>query len=716
MLGLLFGVLLIVNVSAGIYFSQPEDAYNLGDTIINDITVNPVGEGFLEVGLVCDDGGVGVFNSVPIEGNAHIEFPLTTAYIQNISGDCYFLAIYGGMSQESRKFQISKSLNVRLDIDSLFAKPGEEIIISGKVERLNGELVNGGIEIDIPLLNLIESNDEDNNENNETGTNETGTNETESESIIIYDSGKFYGKVIDGGFSINLALTRDMPAGNYRIDVLAYEELSGSRTSEGVAIANLRIEQILSRVDVLLSLQNLDPGQDFNFKPRLLDQSEGIITDEVSVIITDGALNRIFEKISLSEETLEYNIPTNMSSGYYEIEVSNGGLSEKKRFYINEKEIVSLELSNNTLVVTNIGNINLNEYPIQIDLNGKPFVKKVSLFLGEKKEFKLTGDGTYDIKVSDGSQEISANSVVLTGHAVGVKGINEGGSLAMSAPMIWIFLIIILGGIGLFFLRNIFKKKSFAYPFKEKLKGKFSKNSKTLELKARNEETDKSKEFKGNKHGVKDDKNSKEDVKGFNVVSKGQAESVLVLDGQKSKATVIVLKIKNKLTKEAKQGLEKSIEHVYEKKAAVYEKGDNIFIIFTPLMTKTFKNEKAGASAAEKIMMILNEHNKKFKDKIDFGIGIHSGNIINKMVDKKLKFTALGNIITGAKRLADSSDKKILMTKDTYENAINDIKAVKKKTKDGEVYEVQKVIDKEKNKEFIQGFLGRMEREKVGKK
>ena len=51
------------------------------------------------------------------------------------------------------------------------------------------------------------------------------------------------------------------------------------------------------------------------------------------------------------------------------------------------------------------------------------------------------------------------------------------------------------------------------------------------------------------------------------------------------------------------------------------------------------------------------------------------------------------------------------MTKDTYERAINDIKAVKKKTKDGEVYEVQRILEKEKNHAFIRGFLNRMEKE-----
>ena len=709
LLGLVFGMLLITNISAEIYFSQPEQAYNLGDIIINDISLDSNAEGFLRVDLVCEDIAVNIFNGIPAEGKAHIEFPLTAAYIQNISGECYFLAKYGNSIQESRKFQVSKILNIRLNIDSLFAKPGEEIIISGKVERLNGIGANGGVEINIPLLNLIKAEEARTNESSSNNTENNETSAVEEPTIDNYNSGRFFGKIINGTFSITINLEKDMPAGDYRIDVLAYEESSGIRTNKGDSIANLKVSQILTKIEIMLSLQSLDPGQELSFKPRLLDQSEQNIEEDVSVVIRDKDLNRVFERIVPSEETINYNIPTNMSAGYYEIEAFSSGLSEIKSFYVNEKKIVSLELINETLIVTNIGNIRLEDYPIQVELSGKPFVKKVTLELGEKQEFKLTGDGTYDIKISDGDKELLQNSVILTGDAVGVENIKAAGSMALGSPIVWIFLIIILGGAGLFFFRNVFKKKSFAYPFRETFKRTFSKKPIVLELKSTGQ-TEKKKEV----IPIFEQKQQKpiEKNKFSSAVSANQAERVLVLDGEKSKATIIILAIKNKIDDFAKQSLERSIEHVYEKKAAVYEKGDNIFIIFSPLMTKTFKNELEAAKAAEKILFFLNEHNKKFKEKIDFGIGIHSGDIINKVEDKKLRFTALGNLISGARKLAEASDKQIFMTKETYEKAMNDVMAVKTKIKDGEeVYEVQKVLDREKNQEFISGFLNRMEKE-----
>ena len=95
-------------------------------------------------------------------------------------------------------------------------------------------------------------------------------------------------------------------------------------------------------------------------------------------------------------------------------------------------------------------------------------------------------------------------------------------------------------------------------------------------------------------------------------------------------------------------------------------------------MTRTFKNEVEAAKSAEKIFLVLKEHNKKFSEKIEFGIAINSGDIINKVEHKKLKFTALGNFISAAKRLAGASDGHVLVTKEAYERGISEIKADKK--------------------------------------
>ena len=68
-------------------------------------------------------------------------------------------------------------------------------------------------------------------------------------------------------------------------------------------------------------------------------------------------------------------------------------------------------------------------------------------------------------------------------------------------------------------------------------------------------------------------------------------------------------------------------------------------------------------------------------------------------------YSSAEDFISAAKRLADSSDEQILVTKEAYERAGNDVKAIKQEGIG--VYEIRKVIDAEKNQQFIDGFLKR---------
>lgn len=744
----IFVILLTFNVSAGIYFSQLQPIYNLGDTIDLNIDVSPESEAPLKITLFCDGNSTDVYRGIPINNT---RIPLTNLWVNGMTGECYFSGEYNKEIKESVKFKISKKLDVLLSTNSLFAKPGESITISGTAKRLNGIGIDGDIEINIPLLASISNNTE-----------------------VLRE--KLYEKVVGGEFSMNLTLNKDTPSGDYRIDVLAYEETREERTSEGIATANLNVFQVLTDIDLALDVQNIDPGKNISFKPILLDQAEHPMKGDVSIIINGANSGRIFEQLIQSEETIEYRIPTNLSAGYYEVEAFGDGLTRIKKFYVNEKALVLFEIRNGTLAVTNIGNIPYNK-SIQIEINGKSFVKKLNnLEIGKTKEFKLTGiGGEYDIKISDGETELSQGKVSLpTGAVIGVSDFKKGSSIIANTPIILIFIIILLGAVILFLFRDVLKKKSFAYPADEKTKypayektrldinaGSSAKIPRIIKLdKSGREIKDNSavrveplrhlqkpmviekkkfnqttkpvvktlstfdgkksemKPFRAPIKPIQEIMRKEEYVKSpFEpvMVLKGQrkenipnqAEQVLVTDGQKNRAAVIVLKIKNQISKFSKENLERAIEHVYDKKGAVHENGNYIFVVFSPLITKSSKNEIEAIKAAEKIAEGLTEHNRRFSEKIEFGIAVNAGDIINKIENKKLKFTSLGSLTNAVKKLADFSKGEILLTKNAYERAMAEVKAEKREINGIEAYEVKKVADYEKNKKFIQEFLKR---------
>jgi len=707
-----------VSVSASVYFSQPESIYNIGDKIVMDLDINPLEEGFLKVDLMCPPNSMNIYKGVPSsDGKISINVPLNYLYIEDMNGDCYFLAEYNEEIYESREFKISDSLEVRLDLDNLVIKPGENFTVQGTAKRLNGVGIDGDVKITIPLLSVntgVEEETEENNNQTELDNNQTGeteTNETEEDIEEILDAsvnGVFVGAIIEGQFSVNILLAGDVPAGEYRIDVLAYEEVSGERRSEGLEMADLKILQVLQGIDVAITNQNINPGEVFEFKPILLDQTENEISSEVSAVIIDKNSNRIFEQIIQSEGIFSYELPSNISSGYYQISVSSGDVEVSKDFYINEKAILSFDLRNGTLIVTNTGNIPYHK-DIQVDLNGKPFVKRVDLGEGDSQEFKLSGsESSYDIKITDGEQEIIHSGVALTGNAVGVKSVSNG--VALSTPIVWIFLIIFMGAGLLFLFRNILKKKSFAYPLENRLKNlRFRRKNKTLDLK--NPDSKKPMGSSGEIINKKTEE-APESNSPRSLVAPKEAEQVLVLSGQKNKVAVVVLKIENKLHKTSKIHLESMIKPAYNSKAVIYGKGDYLYVIFSPLMTRSFKNELAAIKFAELMSNSIKAYNRKFKNKIGMGIAVGSGEIVNKIENKKLKFTPLKNFLNPIKKLSDASKGNILLTPEVQEKESANLRTDKKSIEGSDAYELKKTLDNSGNQKFIEGFLDRQSHQK----
>jgi len=696
---LCFGLLLILSmqsiqfVSAGIYLSSPSTIYNIGDTIELNLTIEPIKSGPLKIKLVCDGNSKDIFNGPVIES---ISIPLTSDWIGNLKGECYFQVDYDGdFKKTAPLFKVSNDLGIGFDIESFVAKPGERIVISGIVEKLNGEGSNGEIEIDAPFLQQTYSN--------------TSINSSDNYSV---SNRYFSGRVSDGIFSINIVIPQRMAYGTYQLDVLAYEKSeNGEITNEGAGSIKLNVPQVLTTIDVALNNQNFNPGENVSFKPILLDQTGSVIRDQITILVFTSEEERIFERVVNSEESVSFEIPTGLPSAYYTVEFSSGNLSSTKTFFVNEKAIAKFEITNNTLMITNIGNIRYTK-DVQIELNSKPFVQKLDLGLGEKKEFKLTGaDGDYNVKISDGENEVQQSGVLLTGLAVGVEDPSQGSKWFSSAilytPVFWIILIIILIAILLFLFREVIKRKSFAYPSSGNM------TSKTV-LKLQHIGRDS--EGKRNVEAKREEKKEVPKISKLSSLMTGAApkiaEQAMVTNGERSRATIISLKIKNRIGAEAKKSLEGAVQPVYSRKGAISEQGDYLLMIFSPLVTKTFNNEVEASKVSQQIVTSLKEYNAKFKDKIEFGIAIHSGDILNEVKEGKLKFTAIGSTVLISKKISELSKGEILMSKDAYEKTGSAIKAERKKIAEQDLYEVKNIVDHEKSKKFIEDFVKRNEMEK----
>jgi len=166
-----------------------------------------------------------------------------------------------------------------------------------------------------------------------------------------------------------------MATGTYTLDVNAYEKSSdGIKINQGESTIRLTVPQVLTTIDVALNNQNFNPGENVSFKPVLLDQTGSFISDQLTILVFTKDGERIYERVVMSGEPSYFEIPTNLVSGYYTTEFSSQNLTVDKTFFVNEKAIASFEIVNDTLTITNIGNIPYTK-DVQIELNGKPFVQ-----------------------------------------------------------------------------------------------------------------------------------------------------------------------------------------------------------------------------------------------------------------------------------------------------------------------------------------------------
>ena len=201
------------------------------------------------------------------------------------------------------------------------------------------------------------------------------------------------------------------------------------------------------------------------------------------------------------------------------------------------------------------------------------------------------------------------------------------------------------------------------------------------------------------------------------VESKNKAELSLSLKGDKQKASVIGLKIKNldEIKKEQiiKEMLQKVTDFAEENKAVTYESQDYLFFIFAPIITKTFKNEKKAVEVAEEIKKILTERNRILRKKVEFGISLNDGEIIAKKERGILKFMSFGNLIISTKKISSVSNEEVYLTKEIKERLMSDVKTEKKEVQGLEVYALKEIKHRtEEHKKFISGFIKRLEKNK----
>jgi len=668
---LLLSILLITIAAAKISIdSEPKDIYNLGDKLDITITTQPTTlYGNLNINILCGNKTTNImkWDSASFGEQENYALPikiltssdLEISNIEDIIGDCQLSVKLGIEEDLSKIFIITREITVTPTLDKTNYNPGETITITINAIKANGFPLNGFVEV---------------------------------------SGATTFTKAIEEGQTIeNFRMPETAEAGIYKLYIFAYDR---SKENEILNQKNTSIEfkinQVPSFIQTAMSDLEVAPGEDLEIGFDIFDQSGIKMQGVVETTITSPTGEQIFLSAN-SGGINSINFATNATPGVYNMKSTFESVTEEKEFTVLAIQKASFEFLDSILIVRNIGNTIYNK---TIDVKIGEEIKKLKLNIkpGEERRFNLKApNGEYDILVSDGT-ETTGKTLLLTGSAISINDLS-GLNIFAKYPLIWIFIIIILALIVIIlFIR--YRKKGHIINAKS-LKSKMTSNlSNTMNF------TNKSPEA----HSLEEKEPSK-DMLDITAPSMSQAQSSLVLKGEKQKSAIIALKIKNNLTENSKQALANILHTATAKRGMIDPKGDYIMIIFTSLATKTFDNETLSAKVAGNIFKQLNAYNKKSVDKIQFNIALNSGDLITSVQDKKLKYTSVGSTILLAKKIADKGDNQILISGNLRTKLSRSVKAEKAGiVGNTPYYSVTRIVNTTENQEKLKEILKRMKR------
>jgi len=642
---LVLSLLIIPIASAEIIITQPSALYNMGDNFDITVTLAPNEEttDFLLLFLSCSGESIEMYrspHSLAVGEKKDISFStkLEPFLISDKQGLCHIQATYGGELQDSQEFSISNKIIIDFSLSKENGNPGETINAHGTATKENGQPLNGFVEITAEGLGL-----------------------------------KVTETVTGGAFDFSLIIPEDAIPGQHILKARIYENnVKGEIINSGESASTIEVNQVVEDIDMEVDLKSVVPGEKLEFKPVAYDQIGSEMTQDATVRIYQPDNKVAKELLVKTGEKQAVKIATTGPPGLWAIEINSANFTKNRTFLVEELAMISYELTNETLRITNIGNI-VYEKPVEVSIGGETRVITLWLGLGEYRDFKLSAPtGKYSVLVKDNDKEEDLGYALLTGRAISVKSASDffkGGTYKIAG---WLFLILVLAIIAFYLYRKIVGK-----PFIGHMPKFLSRKSKT-----------------------------------------GEAQVPVTVGGRRERATIIALKINNitqvKQSRRASDSIEVALLKVKEMKAKIYMTGIYRVILFVPIITKEKENSRTAIKAAKLIKGILDAYNRANPShRIKYGIGMNEGEVVVDKKDSKFRFTTVGKTVMLAKKLSGDSDNDIIISEEMHKKTVGTIRSERVSSQE---WRVPNTKTKYPYNEFIKKFEKKRQDKEKSKK
>ncbi len=350
-------------------FDIPSNTYQLGDRLtlkgkiqrLNGDLINGFGTLYLK-----SNGTIAFADSVQVDSGAFSYARSTTDMpagshslqfdVQDIYGNKVLLDL-GSLTIEN-KLSITSEVNKELFL------PGEKVEVSGSVKKFdNTPADSGSVTADF---------------NNQT----------------------FEDTFTRGYYSISFIIPQNSRSGDHGIDVVVRDSFGNI----GSAFLKAAVTQVPTSLKMNLAETTLTPKSALKLTPILYDQAEDKIFQEVLVEVIDAKGKKQFSENVPADKELTLELPADAAPGEWAASVRLDKLKETVNFNVVENIDLAFNLVNQTLYITNIGNV---KFKSALDFifsgpSNTTKTKKLSIDINETDSINLGSgleDGIYDVEV-----------------------------------------------------------------------------------------------------------------------------------------------------------------------------------------------------------------------------------------------------------------------------------------------------------------------------
>lgn len=477
---------------------------------------------------------------------------------------------------------------------------------------------------------------------------------------------------------------------------------------------------------LVLNEERFGIGDKLIARVSIFNELCGFLSKDITIELQNPDGLTVIKKIIPSADTLEYTFAPHDKPGYWQVKAAFQNLEDTGLIYIEKIENVSVSLVDNQIIIKNTGNVPYKKV-VNVKFTSDNMQRnetfKLNLAIENKTAFGLKApQGNYDIEVL--GKKFS--NVPLTGKATAVIEMKDKKpGLLMQYPILSFSIFVLLLIIVVSFFSGLSPK---SLVIREKRKDDYAVLGKNgIEFYSQREEPfpkiQPARETSKTPACPVAIKKTSQYIPPYLVK---KAEPAVVMQGVNQKTSFLVVNAKNlpslrsKLSSVAYESLHefflKQVQSDIERnKGVVHKINDSVLMaVFSPLL-KQYRHESAAIKTALEIEKDLNDYNRRLKDKMEFGIGINSGEVISNL-DKVIQYTSSGNTVAVAKRVADKALQEVLVTKESYDKVSSEVKAERREslsTSIGavELYAVKGLLGRDAYKSYVTDVLNRIKKE-----